>query len=484
MTEPAPDLLGDVLPARPRRRTSTASVVAVGVAAAVVLGSGAFAAASLSGGGPQPEDVLPAGALGFVKVDLDPSAEQKERLYSLSRRFPSAAKELRSAETLREDLLRLAFDDSGTHLDYDEDVAPWIGDRVGVAFLRGTDEEPDVVVAVAHTDAGRARTTLTEAAAEQDDLAFTVLEDYALLGDDQGVVDAAAQAKDHLADDTAFTDAVDALDGDQVALAWTDVSRVWDALPEGLREQAAASGQPEIDPEGQVVLGLHALDDALEVVGRTVGLTAGVDGQAGSGKGTGLAAELPSQAVAALALAGLDQSIEQAYDGLAPALEPLVPDLEAQAGELGLDLPEDLMTVLGDEAGIAVWGDPDAPEGVLRTRAADADAAKAVLARVFEASGSGEDVDDYVRELDDGLAIGSPDGIDAVGGTPLGDREEFTDAVPDADDAGMVLWISLQDALELGGLDAPDVEALEAFGLTVTSEDDGDAELRMRLTLR
>lgn len=477
----APDLLGDVLPAHaPRRRAGTATIAAIGVSAALVMGTGAFAAASLSGGGPQPEDVLPAGAIGFVKLDLDPSATQKERVYGLTTRFPLAAKELRSADTLREDLLRLAFDDSGTELDYDTDVAPWIGDRVGVAFLAADGDEPDVVVAVAHTDAGKARTALAKAA-EEEDLAFTVLDDYALLGEDQAVVDAAAGAEDHLADDEGFTEAVDALDGDQVALAWADLGRVWDALPADLREQA----EDGLDPTGQVVVGVHALDDAIEVVGRTLGVKSNLPDDDGDGSpGTGLAGQLPAQAIAALAAAGLDQSVEQAYDAFVTGAETVVPDLEAQAAELGLTLPDDITTVLGDEAGIAVWGDQKAPEVLARTRTDDAKGAREVIARVLDATGTGQDVDDVVQSLDDGIAIGTPGGLDALNGKGLRDRAEFTAAAPDAQDAAFVLWVSIQDALELTGLDEPDAEPLDALGLTVSARSGGDVELRLRVTLR
>lgn len=478
----APDLLGDVLPAHaPRRRAGTATIAAIGVSAALVMGTGAFAAASLSGGGPQPEDVLPAGAIAFAKLDLDPSAEQKQRVFGLTKRFPSAAKEIRSADSLREDLLRVALEDSG--LDYDEDVAPWVGDRVGVVALPSGGEEPDVLAAVAHTDATAAREALTRAA-EDEDLAFVVLDDYALIGDDQAVVDAAAEADEHLADDEGFTEAVDALEGDQVALAWADIARVWDALPAQVRDQAVT--QEGLDPSGRVVVGVHALDDAVEVVGRTLDVSSGLADEptVSAATGSGLAGRMPAKAVAALSLAGLGVAVEQGYDAFLEGLADLAPNLEAQAEELGLDLPEDLTTVLGDEAAVAAWGDLEAPEVLVRTRAADPAAARDVIADVLEATGSGQDADEVVRVLDDGVAAGTPGGLDAVDGATLSDRGEFTDAVPDAEGAAFVLWVSLQDALGLAGVDEPDAEPLEAVGVTVSGDDGADVRFRIRVTLR
>lgn len=482
VTAPAPDLLGDVLPARaPRRRAGTAAIAAIGVSAALVMGTGAFAAASLSGGGPQPEDVLPAGAIAFAKLDLDPSAEQKQRVYGLTRRFPSAAEEIRSADSLREDLLRVALEDSG--LDYDDDVAPWAGDRVGVVALPAGEDEPDVLAAVAHTDAAAAREALTRAA-EDEDLAFVVLDDYALIGDDQAVVDAAARADEHLADDEGFREAVDALDGDQVALAWADIARVWDALPEEVRDQAVT--QEGLDPSGHVVVGVHALDDAVEVVGRTLDVSSGLADEptVSAEKGSGLAGRMPAKAVATLSLAGLGVAVEQGYDAFLEGLADLAPDLEAQAEELGLDLPEDLTTVLGDEAAVAAWGDRDAPEVLVRTRAGDPDAARDVIADVLEATGTGQDVDEVVRVLDDGLAAGTPAALDALDGAVLGDREEFTAAVPDAEDAAFVLWVSVRDVLDAAEVDEPDAEALQAVGVTVSGDGGNDLRFRLRVTLR
>ena len=55
-----------------------------------MLGGAGFAAASyLSGGGPQPQDVLPVDTIGFVALDLDPAAGQKIALMSLMEKFPA-----------------------------------------------------------------------------------------------------------------------------------------------------------------------------------------------------------------------------------------------------------------------------------------------------------------------------------------------------------------------------------------------------------
>ena len=65
------------------------AAVAVAVVAAVTLGGTAVVSA-LGGGGAQPEDVLPANAIAFAKLDLNPSAGQKLAVFQLASKFPKS----------------------------------------------------------------------------------------------------------------------------------------------------------------------------------------------------------------------------------------------------------------------------------------------------------------------------------------------------------------------------------------------------------
>ncbi len=62
------------------RRSRRLAVAATVTGVLVLGGAGLAVAAYLDGSGPQPQDVLPADTLGFVSVDLDPSAGQKVAL--------------------------------------------------------------------------------------------------------------------------------------------------------------------------------------------------------------------------------------------------------------------------------------------------------------------------------------------------------------------------------------------------------------------
>jgi hypothetical protein len=479
----SPDVLGPLAPARPARR-ATWPVLVIGAAATAIAVTGTAFAVSLSGGGAQPEDVLPGTALAFAKVDLDPGADQKLALFELAERFPEAADELGSADTLRDDALRLLVESADVGLDYDDDVAPWVGDRVGAALLPSDDpDEPDVVVAVAHDDADAARSALEKAG---DDVPFAVLDEWVLVASSDEALATARDTDRHLSEEDAYRDAVDELDEGQLAVVWTDLGRLWDAFPEGLRDELTAQpGLGQVDLAGTVAVGLHAEDDALEVVGLARGVETGAQlGSYSTQAGTGLVEDLPADAVLAVAAGGLGQGLADAYDGIVESLEELAPDVESTVDELGLDLPEDLVTLLGDETAAAVWGSQDDPRALVRTRTDDPSASLQVLDDLVMAL-TGEELDGYAKEVDGGLVVGTKDevaGFEEEGG--LGDVDAFRDAVPDADEAGLVVWVDVAGAVSSTGADVPEaVEELRAVGLTV-SGDETSSDLRLRVLFR
>src|SRR5690348_4643786 len=169
MTQPpsdqpaAADAGADVLatesqpPARGRRRGVLigASVLAV----ALVGGGAALAASKLGGGGAQPDEAVPASAVGFVAVDLDPSAGQKVDFLRFARKFPDARTAIGSDDDVRKALFEALKKDGQIKGDWSSDVAPWLGDRAGFAVLppAADGEDPSALVVLAVTDAGKAK---------------------------------------------------------------------------------------------------------------------------------------------------------------------------------------------------------------------------------------------------------------------------------------------------------------------------------------
>ena len=118
-------------PPRPGRGRTVALVG--GILAIVAVGAGgAFAFQQVSGGGAQPESVLPANTLAFAKVDLDPSAGQKLDAIRFIRKFPDAKGEVKEDSDLREVVFKSLQDDGQLKgVDYAKDIEPWLGQRIG-----------------------------------------------------------------------------------------------------------------------------------------------------------------------------------------------------------------------------------------------------------------------------------------------------------------------------------------------------------------
>ena len=210
---------------------------------------------------------------------------------------------------------------------------------------------------------------------------------------------------------------------------------------------------------------------------------------------------LPKDTAAVLALAVPDSVFDTLGSDAGKALSGLV----GQAS--GLDIPEDLKTLLGDSLSVSLGGNApsdlasvsgpgDLPLGLLVH--GDSEAIKKVVAKVEARTG---------RKLSELPAtLESQDGEVAVASTPayaeellgdggLGDDEDFKDAVPHADDSLAVGYVSFDndwaDALQdlARGEDDPgakeaaaNLAALRAFGASAwTDGDTGHALVRLTL---
>lgn len=207
-------------------RAARVGVAAAGVVGVVALGG--WAALSLMSGGPQPDEAVPATALAYASIDLDPSAGQKLEAVRILEKFPALDEKL--GLDASDDLRRWVFEESGLAecpgVDYEEDVEPWIGERAAVAVLPGAEakDRPSPVLALQVTDGAAAADALGELLAceaahgehggddgggpedHEKQGGFAVGDGYVLLAEStavaQAAVDAASAAP--LAEDDAF----------------------------------------------------------------------------------------------------------------------------------------------------------------------------------------------------------------------------------------------------------------------------------------
>lgn len=506
---------------RGRRRGVTIGVVGV-AAAALVAGAGVFAWAKLSGGGPQPADALPSDAAAYVRLDLDPSAEQKLNAMSLLHKWPQFEEATGISEDdvdLRKLFVDRAISTDECDVDYEDDIEPWIGDRLGFAIVPG-DDAPQPVLAVQVKDEDEAEsgarklaecaggsmgssamsgsvtesaygTSVPMAATSQDTkvgVAFTG--DYMLLAQDQDLADQFASDAEHksLASNETFTDDLDALGDQGIASAWYDGDSFVD-----LAEQM---GMPQADLDslkgqdlGSGAAALRAGDDYLELASASTG-------EVGRGGETSDVDELPESTIAAVSISNGKEIVDKVgsqFETMSQAAPQAGMMLDRLESRTGLSLPDDIGTLLGDQALLAIdsEGMDTSPQRLSDVNAGarltgDPEEIQTVLDKLSVAGGPA--FSQLVTDrTDDGVVLATNEDYASTltdGGGGLGDTDTFQKAVPDADGATDVVYVDFDRIASLAdemGEDVGPVEPIQAFGMS-TSSDDGRAHATMRLT--
>lgn len=495
------------------------------VAAVVLIGGGAFGAYTvLSGGGAQPAEAIPASALAYGRVDIDPSAEQKVNALQLLRRVPEFEEETGiSSDT--DDLRRRLFEEAVSEeegcsdVDYGDDVEPWLGDRAGFAVMPPTEEggEPQPLLVVQVTDQDAAETGIEAliecgeaTGAEDQPLGIDFVGDYAVMAEAELVEGYAADAEESpLSEDESFTADMEALEGEGLVSGWLDLDALVDALGEQSPEVTEVLAALDIEALGSVSMAMRAQSDALELV--YAGDSDALSLLNPSGSSTEPASDvpgLPDTTMFAAGFTGGGETIDELWsklleleqsgagDGFAPGtLQMFAADVEAASGFV---VPDDLSVLLGEQFTFAVdgegfdfVGDDGQPDfsglnlGMLMRT--DADAASDLVTRANEAlAGQGAPFELAQEEVDGGLVVAANDdyaGTLAEGGS-LGDTDAYQSAVADGDDAVGVVYLDFDRVSDVVAQVSEDVgedvpaqatetlDVLRAFGASTVVDGD------------
>ncbi len=333
---------------------------------AVLLGGGAFAfykadPLHLFTAGPQAAEALPSGALFYVGVDADPSAEQKIAALRFLDHFPAFRQNsgLTNANAdIRATVFQKAIDSAGcTGVSYDDTVKPWLGEKFGLALMPGATQgdDPNAVIAVAISDEAKAKTGLSALSSCGDKTAGTTFgyafeHGYVLLAETQGLADTYAKqaSSSSLADNTSFTDDMDSIGDLGVATMWVDVHAVIDAYG----DRAAGSGVTQdqlssLASEYQrAAATFRFASDHVEIAASVFGNTPDIshhDNQI---------VDLPDSTVFAMSEAGGSERLKASWDTIKNTMTSDGLDVDQQISDFetrtGLTLPDDLETLLGD----------------------------------------------------------------------------------------------------------------------------------------
>ncbi|WP_160008099.1 DUF3352 domain-containing protein [Nocardioides sp. AX2bis] len=529
-------------PVAPTRSSGGRKKLAVlgvgGVAVLAIAGGGAWAAMSFFGTGDQAAQALPASTVGYLSVDLDPSGEQKLEALRTLEKFPAFTDEvdIDSEDDLRRVIGEEVLAENDCGLDYDDDVAPWIGERFAVAAVDLGEETPSPVVVMQVSDAGEAESALGSAIEECADGegGLAVDGDWALLAEDDDTAEAvlAQTGEASLADDEDFTRWMEEAGDPGVISGYLapeagpllaklaeeggaiPAEALGDPMSDPAADPSALAATPSVPPQLTEALAdfegaamtVRFSDGAVEVETAVDGGASPAAAVLGNDQGASAMSSLPEDTVAAFGVGFQDGWFEElvayADEVISDGGSTVSDQLEAAEEATGLTLPEDVETLFGDSATVSlgsgadlasvfasedlsalpvavkVQGEPDEIEQVLeklRTAAGGEPAADAFLASDAEG---------------DALVVG-PNAdyrADVVGDGGLGGSEVFEDVVPDADEAGVVFFVNfdgLDDvADELAGGDPMVTENLAPLaGLGVSAyADDEVSHTVVRLT--
>jgi len=344
---------------------------------------------------------VPADAVFYANVFLDPSAEQKMAIESLLKKFPDGGTPEEAGDQIAK-WFDEAMKEGG--LTFEEDVEPWLGKQiaiyVGKPATPGGEEEQELAALVATEDEGATLAALekasrsegvepkdatykevdyqtfipTDAPTEQE-VAVGVTDGFLVVGSElafKGVVDSSGE--NTLAEADVYKEAVAKLSPDRVALFFYNLDQVGEALESAPGAPGAAETKELLDlTKGQSAAGA--------VYARETGMVIETSQSISEGEGfasafqklsdVDLVPELSSDVWGAIAIGSFGDYIELALDSFTSAMAGTA---GADAGAVeqqfqaatGLDLKEDLLSWIGDTAFFVQGADlPSVGGGVL-----------------------------------------------------------------------------------------------------------------------
>ena len=151
---------GDPAGVPPRGSGRRTALIAGGIVGGVALVGGvAWAATWYFSSGPDAAEALPDSTIGYASINLDPSGDQKIEALKTLNKFPGFKDELKldANDDIRKDLFEeIQKDGTCADVDYDDDIEPWLGDRMAVAAVDLGEDEPTAVFVVQVSDKDKA----------------------------------------------------------------------------------------------------------------------------------------------------------------------------------------------------------------------------------------------------------------------------------------------------------------------------------------
>jgi hypothetical protein len=371
------------------------SVLAILVVIAVA-GCGSSSSGSGDGGsaGPSPADLAAPGSLVYVEGDLRPSGELESNVNAL-------ATKVAGIENLGDFVvseLEGSAEDGAGQVDFATEIDPWLGETAGVAFSRLVDGElSEPLIAIETTNAKATQQFIDkqskgDESSSYEGIDFTIggsesnavglIGDWFVIADGEKDFKAAVDASegDSLGGEDRFQSAISAASNGSLADLYVDVG--------GLLKQSKG----ETNQQAQEVLQGSGIDasDATAVASVIPGadqieveLSSNLGGEkAPSGDVSELLGSMPAGAMAAFAVSGFGEQLQEALDELdANGIPGSVPpnELKSTLSEGGIDIDK-IAGSLEDAALFAEGISRNTLGGAMVVTASNSEAADAIAA--------------------------------------------------------------------------------------------------------
>jgi hypothetical protein len=266
----------------------------------------AISFALLSGGGNQPEDVLPRDTVALAKIDLNPRIGQRINLVRFLTKFPKTIKNFNEEDPIGSILGQSSVT---SELDWAE-IKPWIGNRYAVALVESSGNLNPVLV-ISIKDPEEMKYFFNK---NYPELNTAVILDYLLISENKSVLNVITSAPSHLADNDDYKSDMKTLGGDQIASIWVNVKPVAKFAENYIADYLYNQGfQQDLEPvrntKGRIAVGMHFTSDTFVTDLITVNFAADgtkVDAQS---KSLELIGDLPQDLLGVLSIDGIGKSL-------------------------------------------------------------------------------------------------------------------------------------------------------------------------------
>ncbi|HYT09316.1 MAG TPA: DUF3352 domain-containing protein [Mycobacteriales bacterium] len=474
------DYLSSAVPppgGQPPPRRSRGKLLWAGIAAATAVAltaGGVYAYTALAGGGTALASRIPADAVAYAEVNLDPPAGQKVAALRFFRHFPDL-KVGGDSGSLIESLIEPLINDAEARREFTANVKPWLGKHIAIAADPQGDAAHPVVVAET-TDAAKSRAGLDKLNADQqnaeDKVSYAVDGDIVVLAEKQSIADTALKdaRAGSLESNETFTSDRDQVGDDGVVTAWADLAKAA-RYGTGFDRSGAA------EVKGRLAASLRFTDTTADLLVRGVGNKTNVGTEVVGPR----LATLPDDTAVAVAISGGAELVRSAYGQLKKAgLGDMLAEAEK---DTGLAFPDDLAGLLGTSTVLAASGSGDKPELGLIARTTDPDRARRAAEKLLRKLDGSQSL--AAKRTPDGTVLASSvtyaERLAAAG--RLGQQEQFKAALPELDRAQVAAYVDLRRSAEMGGEPLPDsTRALRSLGLIGYSSGDSST-VRMRVVV-